>query len=86
MQNLPDLPTGGKLNLGGVLAWEFLLMHFVEVRRWQDIKNHHSVDEVRGGRRGALGMRSCAAARPGLPPVCSTAPALLDSASASRRW
>ena len=45
-ENLPDLPTGGgKLNLGGVLAWEFLLMHFVEVRRWQDIKNHGSVND-----------------------------------------
>lgn len=32
-------------NLGGLLAWEFLLFHWVEVRRWQDIRNHHSVDE-----------------------------------------
>lgn len=32
-------------NLGGLLAWEFLLFHWVEVRRWQDIQNHHSVDE-----------------------------------------
>lgn len=45
-KNLPDLPIGGgKLNLGGVLAWEFLLMHFVELRRWQDIKNHGSVND-----------------------------------------
>ena len=34
-----------KANLGGLLAWEFLLFHWVEVRRYQDIKNHHSVDE-----------------------------------------
>ena len=43
-QYLPDLPVGGKMNLGGVLAWEFLLMHFVEVRRWQDIRKHGSVN------------------------------------------
>jgi light-harvesting complex I chlorophyll a/b binding protein 4 len=43
-QNLPDLPVGGKMNLGGLLAWEFLLMHFVEVRRWQDIRRHGSVN------------------------------------------
>ena len=34
-----------QVNLGGLLAWEFLLFHWVEVRRWQDIQNHHSVDE-----------------------------------------
>jgi light-harvesting complex I chlorophyll a/b binding protein 4 len=37
-------PTG-KLNYGGLLAWEFLLMHFVEVRRWMDIKKHGSVND-----------------------------------------
>lgn len=26
-------------------AWEFLLMHWVEVRRWQDYKNHGSVNQ-----------------------------------------
>ena len=31
---------------GGILAWEFLLMHFVEVRRWQDIRKFGSVNEV----------------------------------------
>jgi len=35
----------GKLNYGGLLAWEFLLMHFVEVRRWMDIKKHGSVND-----------------------------------------
>jgi len=44
-QNLPDLPVGGKFNLGGLLAWEFCLMHFVEVRRWMDIKKHGSVND-----------------------------------------
>ena len=34
-----------QVNLGGLLAWEFLLMHWVEVRRYQDIKKHHSVDQ-----------------------------------------
>lgn len=47
-ENIPDLYFGGpsgKVNLGGLLAWEFLLFHWVEVRRWQDIQKHHSVDE-----------------------------------------
>ena len=34
-----------QVNLGGLLAWEFLLFHWVELRRWQDIQNHHSVDQ-----------------------------------------
>ena len=47
-KNLPDLyfgPSG--VNLGGILAWEFLLMHWVEVRRWQDYKVPGSVNQVR---------------------------------------
>ena len=33
------LPAGlGPVNLGSTLAVQFLLMHFVEVRRWQDIR------------------------------------------------
>ena len=36
-----------QVNLGGLLAWEFLLMHWVEVRRWQDIRKKDSVNEVR---------------------------------------
>jgi hypothetical protein len=28
----------------GPQAWEFLLMHWVEVRRWQDYKNFGSVN------------------------------------------
>ena len=39
-ENLPDLPVGGKMNLGGVLAWEFLLMH--------------CESQQRGAARGAL--------------------------------
>jgi len=35
-----------KVNLGGILAWEFLLMHWVEVRRWQDIRKPGSVNAV----------------------------------------
>ena len=34
-------------SLHRLLAFEFLLMHWVEVRRWADYKNHHSVDAVR---------------------------------------
>ena len=34
------------VNMGGILAWEFLLMHFVEVRRWQDIRKKDSVNAV----------------------------------------
>ena len=37
---------GVQVNLGGILAWEFLLMHWVEVRRWQDIRKPGSVNEV----------------------------------------
>lgn len=48
-ENLPKAaffggPTG-EVNLGGVLAWEFLLMHFVEVRRWVDVRKHGSANE-----------------------------------------
>ena len=48
-ENLPKSaffggPTG-EVNPGGVLAWEFLLMHFVEVRRWVDIRNHGSAND-----------------------------------------
>lgn len=31
-ENIPNLDIGGQVNLAGLLAWEFLLMHFVEVR------------------------------------------------------
>ena len=68
-QNLPAPFTN--INMGGLLAWEFLMMHFVEVRRWQDIRKHGSVNEVRarararaapwrgeGGRLQASGRRS----------------------------
>jgi hypothetical protein len=44
-ENLPG--PFKNINMGGLLAWEFLLMHWVEVRRWQDIKKHGSVNEVR---------------------------------------
>ena len=40
---LPDVRS--QVNLGGILAWEFLLMHWVEVRRWQDIRKPGSVNE-----------------------------------------
>lgn len=36
----------GQVNMGGLLAWEFLLFHWVEVRRWQDIKKKDSVNQV----------------------------------------
>merc|ERR1711959_708909 len=47
-QNVPGVPficEEGNVNMGGLLAWEFLLMHWVEVRRWQDYKNPCSVNE-----------------------------------------
>lgn len=43
-QNLPE--PFKDINMGGLLAWEFILMHFVEVRRWQDYRNFGSVNEV----------------------------------------
>ncbi|GFR41431.1 hypothetical protein Agub_g2119 [Astrephomene gubernaculifera] len=42
-QNLPEPFTN--INMGGLLAAEFLMMHFVEVRRWQDIRNFGSVND-----------------------------------------
>lgn len=45
-QNLPE--PFKDINMGGLLAWEFCLMHFVEVRRWMDYKNFGSVNEVSG--------------------------------------
>ncbi|KAI8475812.1 MAG: chlorophyll a/b-binding protein domain-containing protein [Monoraphidium minutum] len=42
-QNLPAPWTN--VNMGGLLAFEFLMMHFVEVRRWQDIRKHGSVND-----------------------------------------
>ncbi|KIZ02809.1 Chlorophyll a-b binding protein [Monoraphidium neglectum] len=42
-QNLPAPFTN--VNLGGLLAIEFLLMHWVEVRRWQDIRKFGSVNQ-----------------------------------------
>ena len=60
-ENLPAIEVGGKMNIGGLLAWEFLLMHWVELRRWQDIQKPGSVNSVRrrggeGGGRGGEGQ------------------------------
>jgi light-harvesting complex I chlorophyll a/b binding protein 4 len=41
-QNLPEPFTN--VNMGGILAFQFLMMHYVEIRRWQDIKNHGCVN------------------------------------------
>lgn len=44
-QNIPGNPLiGDPVNPGGLLAWEFVLMHFVEVLRWQDYRNPGSVN------------------------------------------
>lgn len=42
-ENLPE--PFKNINLGGLLAFEFLMMHYVEVRRWQDYRNFGSVNE-----------------------------------------
>jgi hypothetical protein len=40
------LPAGlGPVNLGSTLAIQFLMMHWVEVRRWQDIRKPGSVSQ-----------------------------------------
>eukprot|EP00355_Strombidium_rassoulzadegani_P007079 CAMPEP_0168624340 /NCGR_PEP_ID=MMETSP0449_2-20121227/9344_1 /TAXON_ID=1082188 /ORGANISM="Strombidium rassoulzadegani, Strain ras09" /LENGTH=263 /DNA_ID=CAMNT_0008665857 /DNA_START=7 /DNA_END=798 /DNA_ORIENTATION=- len=40
------IPDGAPIhNMGAILAFEFILMHWVEVRRWQDYKNFGSVNE-----------------------------------------
>jgi hypothetical protein len=49
-ENLPG--PFKNINMGGLLAWEFILMHWVEVRRWQDYKNFGSVNEVRPAGKG----------------------------------
>lgn len=49
-QNLPG--PFQNINMGGLLAFEFLMMHFVEVLRWQDYRNHGSVNEVRFAGQG----------------------------------
>merc|ERR1712014_528158 len=46
-ENIPGniiIGETGNVNMGGLLAWEFILMHWVEVRRWQDYKNFGSVN------------------------------------------
>jgi hypothetical protein len=45
--------------MGGLLAFEFILMHWVEVRRWQDYKNFGSVNEVGEGSRQCSEATSC---------------------------
>eukprot|EP00879_Flechtneria_rotunda_P001857 GHRR01002027.1.p1 GENE.GHRR01002027.1~~GHRR01002027.1.p1 ORF type:complete len:258 (+),score=71.36 GHRR01002027.1:66-839(+) len=42
-ENLPG--PFKNINMGGLLAFEFIMMHFVEVLRWQDYKNFGSVNE-----------------------------------------
>lgn len=56
-ENLPG--PFKNINMGGLLAWEFLLMHWVEVRRWQDYRNFGSVNEV-------------STVQPLVSPACST--------------
>ena len=65
-----------QVNLGGLLAWEFLLMHWVEVRRWQDYKNFGSVNEVRCNRANAF-------RRPWLPKSWATPVGLCDKGEQS---
>jgi len=55
-ENLPG--PFKNINMGGLLAWEFILMHWVEVRRWQDYKNFGSVNEVRANLAGWSGKLS----------------------------
>lgn len=42
---LPNTTIGGSIGLPGLSAAEFLMMHWAEVRRYQDIRKHKSVDE-----------------------------------------
>jgi light-harvesting complex I chlorophyll a/b binding protein 4 len=43
-ENLPDF-VSGDFNLASLLAVQFFLMHWVEVRRWQDIREFGSVNQ-----------------------------------------
>jgi len=75
--NLPDLYFGPNgINLGGLLAWEFCLMHWVEVRRWQDYKKPGSVNEVCNG-DAFVGCRS------NCQPLCEHLCAAASSSPAS---
>lgn len=44
-ENMPAAFQGDQYNLAALLGFEFLMMHYVEVRRWQDYKNPGSVNE-----------------------------------------
>eukprot|EP00232_Nephroselmis_pyriformis_P003419 CAMPEP_0182913016 /NCGR_PEP_ID=MMETSP0034_2-20130328/37817_1 /TAXON_ID=156128 /ORGANISM="Nephroselmis pyriformis, Strain CCMP717" /LENGTH=265 /DNA_ID=CAMNT_0025049715 /DNA_START=21 /DNA_END=818 /DNA_ORIENTATION=+ len=44
-ENMPNLGNPAGLNPAALLAIEFCLMHWVEVRRWQDYKNPGSVNQ-----------------------------------------
>eukprot|EP00239_Pterosperma_sp_CCMP1384_P006330 CAMPEP_0197853632 /NCGR_PEP_ID=MMETSP1438-20131217/23088_1 /TAXON_ID=1461541 /ORGANISM="Pterosperma sp., Strain CCMP1384" /LENGTH=271 /DNA_ID=CAMNT_0043468109 /DNA_START=49 /DNA_END=864 /DNA_ORIENTATION=+ len=44
-ENLPEFAQNANLNPGALLAFQFVLMHYVEVRRWQDYKNFGSVNK-----------------------------------------
>lgn len=46
-ENLPE-PFQRPEAMGGLLAFQFCMMHWVEVRRWMDYKNPGSVNEVGG--------------------------------------
>ena len=43
------MPILTQVNLGGLLAWEFLLMHWVEVRRWQVIAGNSTGEASKSG-------------------------------------
>lgn len=70
-ENLPG--PFKNINMGGLLAWEFLLMHWVEVRRWQDYKNFGSVNEV-----GVVSL-TVTASNSSCPSLCDQQPQLIWS-------
>lgn len=74
-ENLPG--PFKNINMGGLLAWEFILMHWVEVRRWQDYKNFGSVNEVR--QQQAAIARGCSSST-------SSTSGSRNSMGSSRSW
>ena len=70
------------VNMGGLLAFQFCMMHFVEVRRWQDYRVHGSVNEARC-LGPALACRPCPARPCALPSQPPTAVAFLTSSQTS---
>lgn len=64
-ENLPEQFQNGDSNLAALFAWEFVLMHFVEVARWLDYKNFGSVNYIADGMPSPLKLSNKEMGYPG---------------------